>query len=106
MDQLTIRLLRLLRAYHGWRRAVLVVQRADGMVGWLKLPDDLELTLRLNSDATVSLTLGHRDAGEAFLAELATLVGETEARVSKPAVPGASAPVEPSQLAGASSLSP
>jgi hypothetical protein len=79
MDQLTRRLLRLLQAYHGWRRAVLVVQEADGMVGWLKLPDDLELTLRLNTDATVSLTLGHRDAGEAFLAELATLVGEAEA---------------------------
>ena len=74
MDPLTDRLLRLLQAHHGWRRCLLLVQEAGGRVGWVKLPDDLELALRLNTDDTVSITLGHRDPGEAFLAELATLV--------------------------------
>ena len=79
MDPLTHRLLRLLHAHHGWRRCLLLVQEAGGRVGWVKLPDDLDLTLRLNTDDTVSVTLGHREPGEAFLAELATLVGEAEA---------------------------
>jgi len=79
MDPLTDRLPRLLHAHHGWRRCLLLVQEAGGRVAWVKLPDDLELALRLNKDDTVSITLGHRDPGEAFLAELATLVGEVEA---------------------------
>ena len=79
MDPLTHRLLRLLQAHHGWRRCLLLVQETGGRVGWVKLPDDLELTLRLNTDDTVSVMLGHRDPGGAFLAELATLVAETEA---------------------------
>jgi hypothetical protein len=49
---------------------------ADGRVGWVKRPDDFELSLRLN-------TLGHREPGEAFLAELATLVAEAEATRSR-----------------------
>ena len=70
MDPLTDRLLRLLQARHGWRRGLLLIQEASGRVSWVKLPDDLELALRLSTDDTVSLTLGHRDPGEAFLAEL------------------------------------
>ncbi len=72
----------------------------------MKLPDDLDLTLRLNTDDTVSVTLGHRDAGEAFLAELATLVAETEEKRSTPSTAGASGTVEPSLLAGSEPLSP
>ena len=75
MDPLTDRLLRLLHAHHGWRRGL----QAGGKVGWVKLPDDLKLTLRLNTDDTVSVTLGHRDPGEVFLAELATQAGAAEA---------------------------
>ena len=74
MDPLTDRLLRLLQVHHGWRRCLVLVQEAGGKVGWVKLPDDLELALRLNTDDTVSVTLGHRDPGEAFLAELEALV--------------------------------
>ena len=96
MDPLTDRLLRLLHAHHGWRRCLLLVQEAGGTVGWVKLPDDLDLALRLNMDDTVSITLGHRDPGEAFLAELATLVAETEAKGSTPSTARASGPVEPS----------
>ena len=59
------------------------MQETGGKVGWVKLPDDLELALQLNTDDTVSVTLGHRDPGEAFLAELSALVAETEA--SQPA---------------------
>jgi hypothetical protein len=61
MDPLTDRLLRLLQAHHGWRRCLLLVQEAGGKVGWVKLPDNLELALRLNSDDCI--TLGHRDPG-------------------------------------------
>jgi hypothetical protein len=65
-------------AYCSWCR------RAAAGDGWVKLPDDLELELRLNTDDTVSVTLGHRDPGEAFLAELATLAVATEATRSAP----------------------
>jgi hypothetical protein len=81
MDPLTDRLLRLLQAHHGWRRCLLLVQEAGGRVAWVKLPDDLDLALRLNTDDTVSITLGHRDPGEAFLAELEAMV--TTASISK-----------------------
>jgi hypothetical protein len=64
MDPLTDRLLRLLHAHHGWCRCLLLVQEAVGRVGWIKLPDDLELSLRLNTDDTVSITLGHREPGD------------------------------------------
>jgi hypothetical protein len=96
MDPLTDRLLRLLRAHHGWRRCPLLVQEAGGRVGWVKLPDDLELTLRLNTDDTVSVTLGHCEPGEAFLAELATLVAVAEAKGSTRSTARASGSVEPS----------
>ena len=75
-------------------------------MSWVKLPDDLDLTLRLNTDDTVSVTLGHRDAGEAFLAELATLVAETEEKGLTPSTAGASGTVEPSLPAGGEPLRP
>ncbi len=99
MDPLTHRLLRLLQAHHGWRRCLLLVQEAGGRVGWGKLPDDLDLALRLNPDGTVSVTLGHREPGEAFLAGLATLVAETEAKDSTPSTARATGTVEPSPAA-------
>lgn len=105
MDPLTGRLLRLLQAHHGWRRCLLLVQETGGRVGWIKLPDDLDLALRLNTDDTVSLTLGHREPGEAFLAELATLVAETEARRSTPPTARATGAVEPSPAANDDLLS-
>jgi hypothetical protein len=57
------------------------VQEAGGRVGWVKLPDKLELALRLSTDDTVSVTIGHRDPGEALLAELEALV--TVASIAK-----------------------
>ncbi|MGD9509708.1 MAG: hypothetical protein AB7I59_03255 [Geminicoccaceae bacterium] len=105
MDPLTHRLLRLLRAHHGWRRCLLLVQEAGGRVGWVKLPDDLDLTLRLNTDDTVSVTLGHRDPGEAFLAELTTLVAETEAKGSTRSTARATGTAEPSPPANDDRLS-
>jgi hypothetical protein len=74
MDPLTDRLLRLLHAHHGSRRCLLLVQEAGGWVGWVNLPDDLGLALRLIMDDTVSVALRHRDPSEAFLAELKTMV--------------------------------
>jgi hypothetical protein len=56
MDPLTDRLLRLLQAHHGWRRCLLLIQDTGGRVGWVKLPDDLDLALRLNTDDTVGVT--------------------------------------------------
>jgi hypothetical protein len=105
VDPLTDRLLRLLQAHHGWRRYLLLVQEAGGGAGWVKLPDDLELALRLNTDDTASITLGHREPGEAFLAELATLVAETEARRSTPSAARARGPLEPSLPASNDRLS-
>ena len=87
MDPLTDRLLRLLHAHHGWRCCLLLVQEADGRVGWVKRPDDFELSLRLN-------TLGHREPGKAFLAELEALVAETEAECSTALTARATGPVE------------
>ena len=104
-DPLTDRLLRLLHAHHGWRRCLLLVQEAGRRVAWVKLPDDLELALRLNTDDTVSITLGHRDPGEAFLAELATLVAETEANGSIRSTARATGTAEPSPPANDDQLS-
>ena len=99
MDPLTDRLLRLLQAHHGWRRYLLLIQEDGGRAGWVKLPDDLDLALRLNTDDTVSITLGHRDPGEAFLAELEALVAETEAECSTASTAWATGPAEPSPAA-------
>ena len=66
----TDRLLRLLQAHHGW----LLPAARGGRVGWVKLADDLELALRLNTDDMVSITLGHRDPDDVFMAELEALL--------------------------------
>ena len=105
MDPLTDRLLRLLQAHHGWRRCLLLVQETGGRVGWIKLPDDLDLALRLNTDDTLSITLGHRDPSKACLAELATLVAETEAMGSTSSNARATGTVEPSPPANDDQLS-
>jgi hypothetical protein len=83
MDPLTDRLLRLLHGHHGWRRCLLLAQEAGGRVGWVKLPDDLDLALRLNTDDTVSITLGHRDPGDAFMAELEALITTSSINIDK-----------------------
>jgi hypothetical protein len=105
MDPLADRLLRLLHALHGSRRVLPLVQEPGGRIAWVKLPDDFDLLLRLNMDDTVSVTLGHRDPGEALLATLATLVAETEARRSTPSTARATGPVEPSPASGVEQLS-
>jgi hypothetical protein len=39
------------------------------------LPRDLPVAVRLNTDETVSVTIGHADVGDALLADLRTLIG-------------------------------
>src|SRR4051794_20847065 len=92
MDPLTDRLLRLFYAHHGWRYCLLLAQEADGRVGWVKRPDDFELSLRLT-------TLGYREPDKAFLAELEALVVETEAECSTASTAWATGPAEPSPAA-------
>jgi hypothetical protein len=74
MDRLVVRLLRLLGERLGWARMLFVVQDETGKVAWSVTPDDLSLSVRVNTDYSLSLTLGHRDPGDAFLAELETLL--------------------------------
>ena len=62
----------------GWQRAILVVQDETGAVAWSLVPADEPLSLRVNTDDSLSVTLGHREPGDAFLAELETLL-ETRA---------------------------
>jgi hypothetical protein len=70
----------------GWQRAILVVQDETGAVAWSVTPIDMELSVRVNTDHSLSVTLGHRDPGDAFLAELETLL---EIRTANQGVPGA-----------------
>jgi hypothetical protein len=54
---------------------VVFVQRYDNDVAVLKPPDSLPVSIGLNTDGTVSVTMGHGDAGDALLTELRSLVG-------------------------------
>ena len=58
-----------------WRWAVLAVGRMDDGVSILRLPREVPVSVRSNTDGTVSVTVGHVDAGEALLAELRSVVG-------------------------------
>jgi hypothetical protein len=58
----------------GWRRVLLVVQDETGAVAWSVTPSEMALSVRVNTDDSLSVTLGHRDQGDAFLAELETLL--------------------------------
>lgn len=53
---------------------MLVVQRDDEVLV-STLPRDLPVAVRRNTDETVSVTIGHRDEGDALLADLRTLIG-------------------------------
>jgi hypothetical protein len=66
-------LLWLLQRRFGWDWAVLLVRRDDD-VRTLKLPDDLPVSVRPNTDGSVGMTIGHDD-GEALLADLRALMG-------------------------------
>jgi hypothetical protein len=59
----------------GWRWAVLGVGHSGDEVSIVRLPSDLPIAVRSNSDGTVSVTIGHADEGEALLAELRSVVG-------------------------------
>jgi hypothetical protein len=74
MTSTLVRLLQPLSRWLGWSRVVLVVQRDDEVLV-STLPRDLPVAVRLNTDETVSLTIGHRDEGDALLADLRTLIG-------------------------------
>lgn len=67
-------LLRLLQRWFGWEWAVLVVRRDDD-VRTLKLPDDLPVSVRENTDGSAGIIVGHDDHGEALLADLRALRG-------------------------------
>lgn len=49
---------RLLRCWFRWNWAVLVVQRDDD-IQTLKLPEHLPVSVRLNTDSSVGITVGH-----------------------------------------------
>ena len=68
-------LLRQLRRWLGWQWAVLVVRHDDEDVHSLKLPEDLPVSARPNTDGSVAITVGYDDDGEALLADLRTLMG-------------------------------
>lgn len=74
MQRLIDRLMTGLGEALGWRRAILVVQDESGAVAWSLVPADQPLALRVNTDDSLSVTLGHRELGDAFLAELETLL--------------------------------
>jgi hypothetical protein len=73
MPSILARLLSVLQRWFGWEWAVLVVRRDDD-VRTLKLPDDLPISVRENTDGTVGLTVGHEDHAEALLADLRALM--------------------------------
>jgi hypothetical protein len=75
MPSTILRLLQPLSRWLGWGRVVLVVQREGDDVLVSTLPRDLPVAVRLNTDETVSVTIGHRDEGDALLADLRTLIG-------------------------------
>jgi hypothetical protein len=70
MASTILRLLQPVSRWLGWSRVVLVVQRDDEVLV-STLPHDLPL----NTDETVSVTIGHADEGDALLADLRTLIG-------------------------------
>jgi hypothetical protein len=74
MQRLIGRLMGSLGEIFGWRRMLLVVQDETGAVAWSVTPVDMELSVRVNTGDSLSVTLGHRDPGDAFLAELETLL--------------------------------
>ena len=74
MKRLIGRLMASLGDVLGWQRALLVVQDEKGAVAWWMVPADQPLSVRVNTDDSLSVTLGHRDPGDAFLAELETLL--------------------------------
>ena len=81
-------LLSVLQRWFGWEWAVLVVWRDDD-VRTLKLPDDLPVSVRPNTDGSVALTVGHDDHGEALLADLRALMGTGyQAPSDRVALPG------------------
>ena len=86
MDRLVDRLMRFLSETLAWRRALLVVQDEVGTIAWSLQPADQPLSLRVNTDKSLSITLGHRDPGDAFLAELETLL---ESRAANQGAQGA-----------------
>jgi hypothetical protein len=75
MTATVLRLLQRLSRWLGWGRVVLVVQRERDDVLVSTLPRDLPVAIRLNTDETASVTIGHRDEGDALLADLRTLIG-------------------------------
>jgi hypothetical protein len=74
MTATVLRLLQPLSRWLGWSRVVLVVQRDDEVLV-SALPRDLPVAVRVNTDDTVSVTIGHADEGDALLADLRTLIG-------------------------------
>lgn len=72
MPSVTARML--LPTWRGWRWAVLAVGRPGDEVSIVRLPRALPVSVRSNTDDTVSATIGHADEGEALLAELRSVV--------------------------------
>ena len=86
MQRLVNRLMGCLSDVFGWRRVLIVVQDDTGAVAWSVTPSDMQLAVRVNTDDSLSVTLGHQEPGDAFLAELETLL---TSRAANQDVPGA-----------------
>ena len=86
MQRLIGRLMASLGEVFAWQRAILVIQIEAGAVAWSLVPADEPLSIRVNTDESLSITLGHRDPGDAFLAELETLL---ESRTANQGAQGA-----------------
>ncbi len=74
MQRVIGRLMTSLGEVFGWQRALRVVQDENSAVAWRMVPADEPLSVRFNTDDSLSVKLGHRDPGDAFLAELETLL--------------------------------
>jgi hypothetical protein len=104
MKRLIGRLMASLGDVLGWQRALLVVQDENGAVAWWMVPADQPLSIRVNTEDSLSVTLGHRDPGDAFLAELETLL---EIRSANQGAHGARTGAQaPEAMAGAEAGSP
>jgi hypothetical protein len=104
MTATVLRLLQPLSRWLGWRRVVLVVQRDDEVLV-STLPRDLPVAVRLNTDETVSVTIGHSDEGDALLTDLRALMGTGyQAPGDRVALPAGEAGVQEGECATPATL--
>ena len=80
MKRLIGRLMASLGEMLGWQRALLLVQNEGGAIAWWMVPAGEPLMVQVNTDDSLSITLGHFDPGDALLVELETLLESRSAK--------------------------